>query len=460
MNKKALTGILTLIMVITCSFTGFFIGKTFSGLESHGRYDVLDELSEVLNQYHYSDVDENDLLMGAANGMVSSLNDPYTFLFEYSANQSIGEEYIGIGISFSLIDGEFVVKDVIEGSPADLSGVRINDVLIKIGDTSLENKNFTDLGLLIKVNLGEENTLTFLRGSREYSVTLVSSVINAPSIKYRNIDGIGYIKIVEFSEKTANLFNQALKALENENITGLIIDVRDNPGGYLGSVVNILTNFMTGNSPYLRIENVKESDQELKNTYYYPLRDTVKKSYDIKVLINENSASAAEVFAVAMHYNGGYDLIGKTTYGKSVYQVDYEMQTLKNYYLHITLGNWYGPDNYSVKDQGIAPTKVVSKNSYMNLAQVILTDEKYELDVVSDDVKQIQLMLKCLGYDVRTDGYFDVDTLLVLNNKFSKSYIDAALADEIYELYKVEVKKDIHDALLQEALLELKWELM
>src|SRR5699024_8197552 len=203
----------------------------------------------------------------------------------------------GIGTEVSMVDGKVTIIAPIKDSPAEKAGLKPNDQIIKVDDEKLEGLDLTEAVEKIRGEAGLKVKLSIMRGENNFEVELTRDDIPVETVyaSTKNIDGkkTGIIEITSFSEDTSTDFKKELTKFEESEIDGLIIDVRGNPGGLLDSVEDMLMEFIPKNTPYLQIED-SEGEKEL---FYSELAN--KKEYPISVLIDEGSASASEILAVA-----------------------------------------------------------------------------------------------------------------------------------------------------------------
>lgn len=381
------------------------------------------EVLEILETNHFSEPSKELLIQGAIEGMIDVLDDPYTSYFDSSRVESyvagFGESYVGIGVTVQFLDELVVVQDVFEGGPADIGGIRPNDIIIEVDGVSSVGKDFYEV---IGTVIGEEGTdvtIGVLRNGVEGTlyITMTRAVISNPTVVYESYQEgnelIGYIKVNTFGAETASLFGTAIDALEQEGIDSLIIDLRVNGGGYLTAVLNMLREFLVSDGvPMFSTETYIGG--QVDRDYYYGTKP-FSKLYDIVTLVNGNSASASEVFASAMQEHGGYTVVGVDTFGKGTMQRDIPLTATMADELHITIGKWFTSDNnwvhYDGGTDGVTPDIIQELNEYEKAYKVyLLNDEIIMYDTVDDRVANIQLVLTIMGYTVRTDGYFDADT--------------------------------------------------
>ena len=295
----------------------------------------------------------------------------------------------------------------------------VNDIIAEVDGVSvIELPFYETVGMI----LGEEGTdvsIGIIRNGVDelINLTMTRSVIDSATVIFESFQRgdqlIGYIRVTTFGDQTLNLFVNAIADLETEGIDGLIVDLRDNGGGHLSTVVNMLNQFLVDDgNPMFSTEYYL--DGEILENDYFATR-TEAKPYDIVTVVNENSASASEVFASAMQEHGGYAVIGQTTYGKGTMQRDVAISATIGDSLHITIGKWFTSEgnwvHYDGGTDGVTPDVIVEKTN-MELAYklFLFNDETLEFDQVDYRIENLQLILNIMGYTVRTDGYFDTAT--------------------------------------------------
>jgi len=422
--------IIIIVSFITAVVSSYFIGTTNINVpipEEIADATFLEVLNELMEN-HYSQPTRDELLEGAIDGMIESLEDPFTTYFDYeeaaSYQQSFGETYVGIGISVRYNDGYLVVETVKDDGPADTAGVRVNDLIAEVDGESVYDLPFYEIIGLVIGDEGTEVTLGLIRGGvlEMINLTMTRSIIDSATVYVNSFTRgdqlIGYIKVTTFGDETLNLFVSGIADLEDLGIDGLVIDLRDNGGGHLSTVYNMLKQFLVddGNpmfsTEYYRNGILKEED-------YFGSR-TEPKPYDIVTLVNGSSASASEVFASAMQEHGGYLVVGQITYGKGTMQQDTAISATIGDSLHITIGKWFTSDGNWVHSSGgtngVTPDTIVELTITEKAYKVFLIGEETEIlfDTVDPRIANIQLVLNTMGYTVRTDGYFDNATKLAI----------------------------------------------
>ena len=349
-----------IIMIIAIMF-GFLLGNivnfvVFSDSSSSG--DELDELvstyDNIVNNY-YENVDKEELIDAGIQGMINYLDDPYATYFSGDASDDFNEElsgtYEGIGIEVMLKDGVVSVGNVFDNSPANKAGVKVGDIVTKVNDTDINGKSLTEVVNMISGNdSGKSSKLTVIRDGQELSFELSKDTIETPvvdsEIYESNNKKIGYIKIEIFNSNSYKQFNKILKKLEKNNIEGLVIDVRDNPGGYLSEVKNILSLFLNKKQVQLQTKNKTEK--------VYGTKKSVDRDYPVSVIINDESASASEILASAFKESYGSHVVGINSYGKGTVQSASDLNSGDT--IKYTVQKWLTPKGNWVNDKGVVPT--------------------------------------------------------------------------------------------------------
>lgn len=351
-----------IIMIIAIMF-GFLLGNivnfvVFSDNSSSDK--ELDELvttyDNIINNY-YEDVDKEELIDAGIQGMINYLDDPYATYFSGEAsedfNQELAGNYEGIGVEVMLNNGIVSVSRVFDNSPASKAGVKVGDVVIKVNDTDITGKSLTEVVSMISgENSGNKSKLTVTRNGEELSFELAKGTIEVPVVNSQiyenNGKKIGYIKIDLFSSKVYKQFNSALKNLEKNNIQGLVIDVRDNPGGYLSEVKNILCLFLDKKQVLYQLQTKNKTEK------IYGTKKSIERDYPVSIIINDESASAAEILASAFKESYGSRIVGINSYGKGTVQSASDLNSGDT--IKYTVQKWLTPKGNWVNDKGVVPT--------------------------------------------------------------------------------------------------------
>ena len=316
--------------------------------------DKINEITKKMDLYYYEDYDEDEIRNGLLHGLVEGIGDPYSVYYtkeEYEdlSIKTTGTYYgIGAGLRQDPKTMQVTVNKVYKGTPAEESGLLKDDVILYVDDIEATSMELSKLVLNIR---GEEGTSVHLKIYRESTAeTLEFDVerrnVELPSVESRVLeDGIGYIQISEFQKNTAEQFDTHLKGLMQQGVKGIVVDLRDNPGGLLGAVTEILDELL----PEGLIVYTEDK---------YGKRDEYKSdanSIDIPmvVLVNGNSASASEIFAGAVKDYGYAKIIGTKTYGKGIVQTILKLGDKDA--LKITTAKYFTPNGNYIHGVGIEP---------------------------------------------------------------------------------------------------------
>ena len=316
--------------------------------------DTFVEVFTYIKEVHINNPDSATLYRGAIEGLIDTLDDPYT---EYMSPEDFEEytryldnTYAGVGIELLPGEGYPKVLDTIDNTPAKRAGIKPGDLLIEVDGVDVYNE---PLDMVVQKVRGPEGTtvkLTIRReGQEDFVLELVRKSINAPTVyKEMLAGGTGYLRVYNFSSDTANEFRKALTELIREGAAQLILDLRNNPGGYLQAAVQVAGNFLEPGE--LVVSTV---DRKGVRTEYRTEETPVFKGGDVVVLVNEYSASAAELLAGALQDHGVAVLLGSRTHGKGTVQGLISLDS--GGALKITQARYHTPKDRIIDGQGLAP---------------------------------------------------------------------------------------------------------
>lgn len=361
-----------LIVVSISVFIGMIAGTTamYTILNVNNIKDIdvskIDEIDtmfdKIVNDY-YDTVDKDKLIEGAISGMLSILDKNTSYIDQTNSvtfNKKMKGEYYGIGIETLNLQGSgILVMDVTSGGPADRSGIITNDIITEVNGKTLANVA-PDFFTNIITTTTEEIKLTILRNDRTLNISVFPEKIIIPSVFTNKfvVEGkrIGYIKMSIFAANTDTQFTTKLKELEENGIDSLIIDVRDNSGGYLSAASTILEMFMKKGTILYKVESKNSTSERKDNTEEY-------REYPVVVLVNKSSASASEVLTACFKDNLNSVIVGDTTYGKGTVQEI--INVLDGSTAKITTKKWLTPNGEWINEVGITPSvKVSLSNKY------------------------------------------------------------------------------------------------
>ncbi|WP_100400213.1 S41 family peptidase [Bacillus sp. FJAT-44742] len=384
------------------------------GQTSDGDFEKVHHAFEIISQQYVEEVDEDLLIEGAIEGMVEKLEDPHSvYMDQETATQfteSLDSHFEGIGAEVSMTDGYVTIVAPFRDSPAEEAGLQPNDQVVEIDGESTEGLSLYEAVLEIRGEKGTVVNLTISRpgNSDSFTVEVERDEIPVETVRSDTYEHkgqtVGVLEITSFSENTSQEFTEHLKNLESEDIDGLIVDVRGNPGGYLNSVEEIGDQIIPQGESIVQIES-REGEVA---SYVSSLEE--EKDYPVVGVIDRGSVSASEILAGALKEAGDYDLVGETTYGKGTVQQPIQLGDGSE--LKLSLFKWLTSDGNDINEVGVEPTVEVQQPEYFYLAALAVDDEEpLERDSMGDQIRAAQEMLTGLGYETgRTDGYFDAQT--------------------------------------------------
>ena len=325
----------------------------------------VDAYDAIVNNY-YKEVDKDKLVESAINGMVSSIGDEYTSYSDKDVtdnfNEAVNGKYMGIGALIMKSENDLVIYKVFEDSPSYRAGLKDGDIILKLDDKDTKDMSVNDIASIVKNDDNKEVKLLVKRGEENLDITIVKDMVELPVVSGKVINHndkkIGYISLSIFSSVASEQFNKELVKLEKEGISGLVIDVRGNSGGYLTTVTDIASYFLKKGDIIYKLE---------VNDKVTVRKDKTKESrdYPVAVLIDKNSASASEILASSIKesYNGY--VVGTNSYGKGTVQ-----QTLvlsDGSMIKYTIEKWLTPLGNWINEEGVIPTNYVELSSeYLN----------------------------------------------------------------------------------------------
>ncbi|MBQ3170068.1 MAG: PDZ domain-containing protein, partial [Clostridia bacterium] len=353
------------------------------------RYQRLDEVYEILMSDYYKEVDSETLIQGAIDGMLASLDDPYTFYYSpeemAESLENHSGKYSGIGILVSSDkDGGLVVIRVFKGSPAMAAGLLPGDVITHVNGESVNARTTEDLNNAVSLVKGPDGStvdITVYRKNESITYTVSRGSVNINRVEYYIYDDVGYIILYEFLGDAVNGVKEALRAFNDAEVKGIIFDVRSNTGGELYTCLNI-TDLMVPEGLIMYTENrYGDRQNHYSNDYAYGV--------PMVVLVNEMTASAAEVFTAAVQdYDMGV-VMGTNTFGKGIVQ---QIRSFPNdgAGMQFTIEAYYTPLGRNIHEVGIQPDIVVElSDSYDPSIYTPDMDNDNQLKAAYDQVKKM-----------------------------------------------------------------------
>ena len=361
-NKKDKTATFNLIEVIVIIImtslvvsvsTGIIVYKNYYKIDkTSSNKDYLKELeyayNNILNSY-VEKVDEKELTNAAIKGMYNYLGDPYTSYLDKDSTDNLMDrlkgEYKGIGVEITTNESGTVVMTVFENSPAEEAGIMVGDIITKVNGVDVNGKTTSEVSNMIKSTNGNVE-IEVNRGGITKTLTLKVSTVSIKSVVKKKYDKTGYLRIETFSNTTYKQFKESLETLEKEGIENLIVDVRNNGGGFLNSAVEIAELFVEKGKPIYGLQT-KDKKEMYKDT------TKEKRDYKVIVLINGGSASASEVLAAALKESYGATLLGTKSYGKGTVQDTSELES--GGMIKYTTAYWLTPKGVTINEKGLTP---------------------------------------------------------------------------------------------------------
>ena len=363
--------IVFLTTIVAAALGGFLIytNKTASDdIDDNLKYFY--EAYDKLKDNYYEKVSGEDLINAAIEGMYSATSDPYTSYLNdedtNNLNNALNGKYKGIGIIIEKCSDGFKIINVIEASPAYKAGLQTDDIITEIDLDDVKDFSINDVTKLIDEKENDTINLTIKRKDELLSFDVDIKTMYIPVSNYKLLDdNIGYISLTSFNENSYTQFKNNLESLEELNINSLIIDLRNNSGGYLDSAKRVAELFLKKGKViyYLdkknKLTSIKDDTKE-------------KRNYKISIIINKKSASATEVLASALKDSYGAVLVGEQSYGKGVIQ---EKDTLKNgNIVKFTTAKWLTPKKKSIDTIGVKPDVEVALNESIYVVDDLMSD--------------------------------------------------------------------------------------
>ena len=356
---------MVIIMIIAILF-GFLIGNVVSFTKKETtNSSVPSELKEFVDTYndivnnYYDKVNKEELIDAGIKGMINYLDDPYATYFDGTSstnfNQTLEGNYEGVGIEVTLDNNKVKITKVFADTPAKKAGIKVGDYITKVNGESVEGKSLSDVVSLIKNAKNKEVEITITRDNQEKAMKVTRTTVDMPytssKVYEENGKKIGYLKIEMFSNNITKQVKKELESLKKKNIDKLVIDVRDNPGGYLTQVTEILSLFMTKKDVIYQLQTKNNKEK------VYSTSSKATYSYPVVVLINENSASASEILASAFKETYNAEIVGVNSYGKGTVQKTGDLNNGDT--IKYTVQKWLTPKGNWINEKGVTPTKEV-----------------------------------------------------------------------------------------------------
>jgi carboxyl-terminal processing protease len=326
--------------------------------KSNVDYRALDEVFTTIQQHYVKpNPDAVKLTEGAASGMVGALGDQFSRYLtaqEYQSNQSfLNGQFAGIGASVQQKGDQILIAGVLPSTPAEKAGVKTGDVITAVDGQSTKGWTADDAVNHIRGKANTQVQIQVSRNGATLTFNLTRQEINVPSVATHVFDNrVLYVRIFDFGSRTSTEFDQALKNNLKGSVNLVLLDLRDNPGGYVDAANDVISEFVSSGTSTILVERGgKEDVRRVTGT---------GRAYgnSLVVLVNENSASASEITAGAIKDHNRGKLVGVKTFGKGSVQQDFRLRD--NSDLHLTIAEWLTPNRHSIEKSGINPDKTVT----------------------------------------------------------------------------------------------------
>lgn len=369
----------------------------------------VEKVYEQLQGSYYKKVSSQTLRQGAINGMLDSLNDPFSEGLSGANQEQVnsileGSTFGGVGIQMAVRNNKVVVDSIVANSPASKSTIKPGDEIVAVDNKKVSAAQFTKVASLVRGKVGTKVTLKLKRANSTFSVTLKRAKISQSSLTKRTEGNATIITITQFDVNTAKDLKVALKSTNTKKYPKLIIDLQDNPGGEMNAALKSSSYFLPNNKIIMQYKDRKEkevirSDKKLSGGFHTSLKPII--------LINGNTASASEIFTAALVQNHCGVSVGQTSYGKgTVQQVG---QTEDSEYKY-TVAKWLTPNGTWINQKGLKPTYPVSESPLAKLPQ-FQSMSILKKSMTGVDVATLQQYLTALGYlPKHVTGVFDDET--------------------------------------------------
>ncbi len=360
------------IVIFSMSIGGLCVFSLMNVFTNGNYITLTKDFNKLIKTYntitskYYGEIDKQELIDNAIAGMLATVSDPYTTYIDTETTESFLERvkgtYNGIGCEVYVdSDKNITVGNVFDNSPSAKAGLQKGDIILEVDGKSYEGKKSTDVSNYIKKANGTI-TLKIKRNDEVLSIKLKPKKVEIPSVSTeiyeRNNKKIGYMYISIFSSVTDTQFNKKLKELEKEGITALVIDVRQNTGGYLDVVTNMLDTILPKGKIIYQLEDKTGTTKKYSTSEH-------KKEYPIAVLVDNVSASASEILASSIKESYGGYVVGINTYGKGTVQQTFDLDD--GSMIKYTTQKWLTPNGNWINEVGVEPTdKVELKEDYYN----------------------------------------------------------------------------------------------
>ncbi len=365
----------------------YFEEKVTSDVLTQEQVNRISKAANIISEDYLYDYDMEKVVDGAIAGMVNSLDNEFTYYeteeeYQESLNSGSNANYSGIGVHLTLDADTNTIRclGTIPNSPAEAAGILAGDLIIKVDDIEITKDTYTEGVNSIRGDVGTKVKLTILRGEGEViELEVERATVVDNNVTSEIIDGIGYLRVYAFDIGVYDQFKEAYDKLRTQNIKGLIVDLRNNPGGYVSETVNMLDLFLP-KGEILRLVS-KTGNEKTYNTY-----DSDEIDIPLAVVVNQNSASASEIFASAIRDGNKGVVVGTQTFGKGVVQT---VRPIKGHgAIDIVSAQYFTNSGVVIQGNGITPDFVVEVDEEYKNNTYISRDKDLQLQKAIEYIKE------------------------------------------------------------------------
>lgn len=384
-------------------------------------FDELRQVYNSINHYYIEEVSKDQLLEGAAKGMVKALGDPHSEYLNAQESRglddSVSGSFEGVGIQISREGDRIIVISPIDNTPADRAGIQPHDVILEADGIDLIGMDTSEVVEYIRGPKGSSVSLKIQRGHSTFEVTLEREEIPLITVEsdYQEEDQVGIIRISQFASTTYDELVEEIQAVKEQGAQQLVFDLRMNPGGLLDQALKISNIFLEEGQPIMSVEDPEEKETFVADNQEY---GDYKIDLPFAILINEGSASASEIIAALVQEETDGKVIGQTSFGKGTVQSI--LNSSEKGELKLTIAKWLTPQGHWINEEGVVPDLEVEQDELSN-AILLNPEETVQLEDTNDYVETISKLLFNLDYEVTPRSYFD-EVLEEAVKKFQKDH--------------------------------------